>query len=211
MATRDTGLSRRNGDLVRLDPWNELHDMRRTMDEMFGRFFGYTPMSRFIGNALPEAWSNWQPNVDLYETPEEFVFRADLPGFDMKDIDIQLTSDTLSINARHAEDTSPNPQPGLPESASQANESPSPTQGSAGNAPAAPGQTGLAKTGQPQHPQTYHIRNRQRQSFSVSYTLPREIDPEKSAASYQNGVLELHMPKPEQAKPKQVQVKVQGS
>jgi len=47
-------------------------------------------------------------------------------------------------------------------------------------------------------------------SFSVSYSLPCEIDPNRVKASCKNGVLELTMTKPEQARPKTVNIKIQG-
>jgi HSP20 family protein len=211
---RDTGLARRRGDVTRYDPWNELQDMRRTMDSLFNQFFGYSP-ARLLDNA-PETWANWsrwQPNVDLYETPDELVFRADLPGFKQEDIQLEVTSDTLRIEAQHQEQDSAGPS-----SADQPNAQGNGT-GSQGNAPAqkdtqpSDGQgasSTAVQTAQPQHPRTYHIQSRQRQSFSVSYTLPVEIDPEKVSATFRDGVLEVHMPKPEQSKPKQVQVQVQS-
>ncbi|MBW3624475.1 MAG: Hsp20/alpha crystallin family protein [Armatimonadetes bacterium] len=218
MANRETGLARRSGDLVRYDPWSEIQDMRRTMDDMFSRFFGYTPMNRLMESAVPASGWNWQPNVDLYETEDEFCLRADLPGFKQDEIDIRLTADTLTINAQHAEG-SESPQGQNPEGqltqGEQGSESPKARGGgSKGDQPEAQGneqgqpQSTAVQPSQPQHPRTYHIQNRQRQSFSVSYTLPREIDPNKAEAEYKDGVLELHLPKAEQARPKQVQVKV---
>ncbi len=43
--------------------------------------------------------------------------------------------------------------------------------------------------------------------FTVSYTLPSNIDENKVNAVYRNGILEVHLPKAENAKPKTVQVK----
>jgi len=45
--------------------------------------------------------------------------------------------------------------------------------------------------------------------FSVSYTLPVEIEPDKVKASFNNGVLRVDMPKAEHAKPKGVKVTVE--
>jgi HSP20 family protein len=215
MADRNTQLARRGGDVMRFDPWNELNDMRRSMDEMFSRFFGPTP-GRFLDTALPKAWSNWQPNIDLYETEDEFVFRADLPGYNQEDIDVRLTADTLSINARHSEESTSSPQPqggnGAPV---QGNGNGNGSQNSAppgGQGDAAPAQGGsqAVQRSEPHFPRTYHVQNRQRQSFAVTYTLPGEIDPDRAEAAYRNGVLELHLPKREEAKPKQVQVQVRS-
>jgi HSP20 family protein len=39
----------------------------------------------------------WAPAVDLVETENELILKADVPGVDLKDIDIQLENGTLSV------------------------------------------------------------------------------------------------------------------
>jgi HSP20 family protein len=39
----------------------------------------------------------WAPAVDIVETENELVLKADVPGVDLKDIDIQLENGTLSV------------------------------------------------------------------------------------------------------------------
>lgn len=46
-------------------------------------------------------------------------------------------------------------------------------------------------------------------SFSRSVELPAEVQGEKARASFKNGVLEIRLPKTEEAKKKEVQVKVE--
>jgi HSP20 family protein len=43
-------------------------------------------------------------------------------------------------------------------------------------------------------------------SFVRSFTLPQNVDPEKIKAKYKEGVLEMTIPKKEEAKPKQIKV-----
>jgi HSP20 family protein len=45
-------------------------------------------------------------------------------------------------------------------------------------------------------------------SFHRSLELPAEVDASKVSASFKDGVLELRIPKPEQAKPRQIKVDV---
>jgi len=45
-------------------------------------------------------------------------------------------------------------------------------------------------------------------AFSRSLTLPEGIDPEAVTATFDNGVLEVRIPKPEQRKPKKVAIQV---
>jgi HSP20 family protein len=46
-------------------------------------------------------------------------------------------------------------------------------------------------------------------SFSRSVELPADVHGEKARASFKNGVLEIHLPKTEEAKKKEVKVKVE--
>jgi|SRR5271156_670577 len=39
----------------------------------------------------------WAPAVDILETENELVLKADVPGVDLKDIDIQLENGTLTL------------------------------------------------------------------------------------------------------------------
>jgi HSP20 family protein len=52
----------------------------------------------------------------------------------------------------------------------------------------------------------YHRVERSFGSFSRSLTLPQGIDPEKVEAKFENGVLEVQIPKPAEAKPTRVQI-----
>jgi HSP20 family protein len=44
--------------------------------------------------------------------------------------------------------------------------------------------------------------------FQRSFTLPAMVDPRKVEASYRDGILTITLPKAEEAKPKQIEVKV---
>jgi len=45
-------------------------------------------------------------------------------------------------------------------------------------------------------------------SFVRSFTLPQNVDPEKIKAKYKEGILEITIPKKEEAKPKQIKVEL---
>src|SRR4051794_25569607 len=57
----------------------------------------------------------------------------------------------------------------------------------------------------------YHRLERAYGSFSRSLTLPDGVDAEAVQASFDRGVLEVHIPKPEQRKPRRVSINVSGS
>jgi HSP20 family protein len=71
-------------------PFGELGSLRREMDRLWDSFFGERPLAR--------AWEReWAPSLDVSETKDNFVVKAEVPGIDAKDIDISLTGDVLTI------------------------------------------------------------------------------------------------------------------
>lgn len=71
-------------------PFTELSSLRREMDRLWENFFGERPLTRI--------WEReWAPSLDMSETKDNFVVKAEVPGIDAKDIDISLTGDVLSI------------------------------------------------------------------------------------------------------------------
>lgn len=54
----------------------------------------------------------------------------------------------------------------------------------------------------------YYRLERASGGFSRSLTLPEGIDPEGIKASFENGVLEVRIPKPEERKPRRVAINV---
>lgn len=52
----------------------------------------------------------------------------------------------------------------------------------------------------------YHMRERRYGSFSRSISLPTTVNPDGIQASYENGVLNLHLPKTEDVKPRKIAV-----
>ena len=40
----------------------------------------------------------WAPSVDIYETENNLVLKADLPDVDLKDIDVRVENQTLSLS-----------------------------------------------------------------------------------------------------------------
>jgi HSP20 family protein len=54
----------------------------------------------------------------------------------------------------------------------------------------------------------YHRVERAYGSFERSFTLPEEADGSKVSAEFKDGLLKIHLPKAEKAKPKTVEVKI---
>ena len=57
----------------------------------------------------------------------------------------------------------------------------------------------------------YHRIERRHGSFSRTVGLPQGVSEDAITASYRDGVLEITVPKPEQAKPKRIEISVSGS
>jgi HSP20 family protein len=57
----------------------------------------------------------------------------------------------------------------------------------------------------------YHRIERAYGSFTRTFSLPRSIDPSQIQASYRDGILEIEIPKKEEARPKQIQINVNAN
>jgi HSP20 family protein len=74
---------------TRFDPFQDFADFPSGL-----RLFQDT-VSRMLNE--PRSQRPWTPAVDIFETENELVLKADLPEVDMKDIDIQLENGTLTL------------------------------------------------------------------------------------------------------------------
>jgi HSP20 family protein len=66
---------------------------------------------------------------------------------------------------------------------------------------------GERKLEQDEKMENFHRVERFYGAFSRSFTLPNTVDPESVNASYVNGVLEVHLAKRAEARPRQIQVR----
>jgi HSP20 family protein len=79
--------------LIRWEPVRELQGLQNEMNRLFGAFFD-TPGVGAGGGQL----SRWLPAMDLVETDDEFVLRADLPGLSQEDVNVELEDNVLTIS-----------------------------------------------------------------------------------------------------------------
>jgi len=82
-----------------LGPWvgaSELGDIQTEVNRLFGTFFGRS------AQAGPSERS-WAPAADMYETKDELVIKADLPGMSDKDVQVSITGDLLSLKGKRVE------------------------------------------------------------------------------------------------------------
>jgi HSP20 family protein len=146
--------------IVRWEPLRDLASIQNEMNRLFGTVFD-TPAPGGNGSTL----RRWMPAMDLVETEDHFVLRADLPGLAEGDVNIEVEDKVLTVSGeRKAEHES-------------------------------------TKEG-------FHRVERAFGSFSRSLTLPEGVDADAVTASFDRGVLEIRIPKPEQRKPRKISIGV---
>src|SRR5581483_3443687 len=78
--------------LTRWEPARELTTLRDRMDRLFSDVFG-----RAWGDQEGLSSGVWVPPVDVYETDNHIVLKADLPDVNQDDVDISVQNNTLTI------------------------------------------------------------------------------------------------------------------
>jgi HSP20 family protein len=142
--------------LVRWDPVRELDSLQSDMNRLFDTFF-----QGRAGNGV--RGRRWIPAMDLVETQDHLVLRADLPGISEDDVQIEIKDGVLTVS-------------------------------------------GERKSEHEEKSEGYHRVERAFGSFSRSLTLPDGVDADAVDASFDNGVLEVKIPKPAETKPHRVQI-----
>src|SRR3954453_16980216 len=85
--------------IVRWEPLRELSTLQNEMNRLFGTVFD-TPAQASNGGTL----RRWMPAMDLVETGDHFVLRADLPGLSEENVNIEVEDRVLTISGeRQAE------------------------------------------------------------------------------------------------------------
>lgn len=103
------------------------------------------------------------PSVNVYETKDEYVFQAELPGWKRDEVTIDFENQTLTLSGQHelmADDD-----------------------------------------------RQYHRVEGFYGQFTRSFTVPGTVNFDGVAAELEDGVLTIHLPKREEAKPRQIEVK----
>ena len=148
--------------IVRWEPLREFSTLQNEMNRLFNTVFD-APTAGNGGSTL----RRWMPPMDLVETDDHFVLRADLPGLAEDDVKIEFEDGTLTVSGeRKAEHESKN--------------------------------------------EGYYRVERAFGSFSRSLTLPQGIDHEAVTANFDRGVLEVRIPKPEEKKPRRIEIGTGG-
>jgi len=143
-------------ELMKWTPTNELREFNRMLTHFFDEPFFPTETREIIEKT-------WAPRVDIYDTKDAFIIKAELPGIDKNDIKVDVDGRLLTLRGERKTDT---------ESKENA----------------------------------YYRREMFCGTFERTFTLPEAVDPGLIKAEYKDGVLHLEVPKPEERKPKQIEI-----
>ncbi|MEA5583412.1 Hsp20/alpha crystallin family protein [Nodularia harveyana UHCC-0300] len=84
--------------LIRWEPFREMELLRRQMDQLFSEMSVAEPSKSEVS---PVARTAWVPAVEVHDNGSELILRAEIPGVDSKDLDVQVTQDAISIAGEH--------------------------------------------------------------------------------------------------------------
>lgn len=145
---------------MRLKVWEPLRGFKpfyRDVDRLINEF-GFEPQE-----AIEQA--TWSPKVDVYETEESYVLKAELPGLKKEEIQIDLNDNTLTLK-------------------------------------------GEKKFDEKVEKENYVRVESSYGAFVRSFTLSDNVNAENISANYKDGILEVTLPKKEEAKPKEIKVEI---
>ncbi|HEX9786592.1 MAG TPA: Hsp20/alpha crystallin family protein [Candidatus Binatia bacterium] len=138
-------------------------DMDRMMEDFFGRRARPWWPERWFG---ADQFDIRTPVVDVFEEKDDIVVKAEIPGMDKDNIEVNLTDHTLTIK-------------------------------------------GEKKKAEEVKEENYYRSERRYGSFVRTLDLSREVQADKVKAKFKDGVLEVRMPKTEEAKAKEIKVQVE--
>ena len=86
-------------NLTRWEPAREMMTLREAMDRLFDDAFTQPFSTR-------DGWSASTPAVDMYQTEDEIVVKASLPGIKADEVQINVTGDVLTLKGevKHEEE-----------------------------------------------------------------------------------------------------------
>lgn len=145
--------------LSRFQPYNPIFGQLQQLQSEMNRLF-----QRWGDDGGELGLQRQYPLLNVWEDGAALHVEAELPGLELKDLEIYVTGDNqLSIKGQRREQQ-------------------------------------LEKG-------TWHRQERGSGTFARVLTLPSDVDREKVEARFENGILQIVLPKKESAKPRKIQVK----
>lgn len=76
--------------LMRWQPYQEMATLRRQMDQIFDE----------MANVNPNQVA-WKPAIEIQDTADNVIVRAEIPGVEGKNLDIRVTREAVAISGEH--------------------------------------------------------------------------------------------------------------
>jgi HSP20 family protein len=92
--------------VIRWEPVAEVTTIQNEMNRLFDNLFdqpGQPPRDNGVAR-------RWIPAMDLVETTDHYVLRADLPGLSHEDVDIELEANVLTLSGQRKAEAEEHPQ-----------------------------------------------------------------------------------------------------
>jgi HSP20 family protein len=83
--------------LERMNPFRDLADVQNEMNRVFDAYFGRQARPGVVDRV-------WAPAIDIYETKDDLVVSADLPGVREKDVHLSITGEVLALRGQRLPD-----------------------------------------------------------------------------------------------------------
>ena len=75
--------------IVRFDPFRDITSFRDDINRLFTRSFGEEGLA---------GTRTWAPAVDVFETKDAVVLKAELPGLTADDVDVEIDDNVLTVS-----------------------------------------------------------------------------------------------------------------
>lgn len=143
------------------DPFRDLATLQERMNRVFQDTLSRAQHEEELSTG------SWTPPVDIFETKDTLVLKAELPGLREDQVQLRIENGILSLEGERKFEK---------------------------------------ETGE----ENYHRVERSYGRFVRTFSLPTSVDPDKAAATFENGILTVSLPKREETKPKQIRIHVGG-
>ncbi|HEU4343592.1 MAG TPA: Hsp20/alpha crystallin family protein [Candidatus Binatia bacterium] len=142
-------------ELVRWEQLEGVNSIQSRMNELFEDTFSRRRAQQSAAAGV------WCPPVDILESKDSYLIRAELPGMRSEDLKTEVNEGTLTLS-------------------------------------------GERKFEEPANGVEYHRVERVAGKFSRSFYLPQTVKHDGIKATYRDGILEIQIPKADEAKPRQI-------
>ena len=85
-------------NLTRIDPFREMEEMSNRLNRFFSQ-----PIPR-LWNENGERMMDWAPAVDIAETDNEYLLKADLPEVKKEDVKVEILDGMLSLQGERKQE-----------------------------------------------------------------------------------------------------------